>query len=584
MKLLRRVAALVACLASAPAFAACQFGRVAEFPVTMEGLRPEIDVKINGQPARLLVDTGAFFSSMTPASARRVGLGHASLPEGFTLSGVNGVVDATAGVAKTLTLAGVDLPNHEFIVAGGDIGGGADGLFGQEFLHAFDIEIDLAAGVMRFWRPRGCGASRSLAYWATDVVYSQIPMESVAGNGFHAVGNVKVNGHTLRATFDTGAATSALTLAGARRAGIDLKGVGVERSGVTSGLGRRLIRTWAAPVDSFEIGGIKVLRTKLEVAAMDINTDMLIGDDFFLSTRVLISNSQNRIYFTYNGGRMFNMDAAREASARKIVAGTVSETAMPTDSAGFDRRGNGLLARGDVDHALADYDKAVALDPKNARALLDRARARQEKKQPFLAMADLDAALKLTPNDPAILARRAAYRLQGHDEAGAKADIDLASKTAAPQDPIRRGLAGLYLEAREYHAAVAELNQWVPLNQGDAYRFAALNERCWARALGNFELDQALVDCTQAVRQSKGDAAILDSRGLVRLRLGQYEAAIADYDAALAKRADIAWSTYCRGLARLKLGRKGEGQADLDAASKIEPGIADRAAKVGLAP
>ena len=428
----RRAAALAACLVAAPALAVCKFSRVAEFSVTMEGLRPEIDVTINGKPARLLVDTGAFYSFMSPAAAKRLGLTPGSLPAGFSVSGVNGEVNATLGTANTLTIAGVELRKREFIVGGGEIGGGADGLFGQEFLHAFDIELDLAAGVMRFWRPQGCG-KRALAYWAADVVLSMIPIEDVARNGFHVIGDVKVNGRTLRATFDTGASNTALTVGGARKAGISLKGPGVERSSFSTGIGRRLNRSWVAPVDSFEIGGIKVLRTKLEVAQMDLDTDMLIGDDFFLSTRVLIANSQNRIYFTYNGGRLFNMDAAREGQVPKTGAGTVAAIDTPTDSAGFDRRGNALLARGDVDRALADFDKAVALDPKNARALLDRARARQAKKQPFLAMADLDAALKLTPNDPAILARRAAYKLEGHDEAGPRP-----ISTSRPRPPRRR--------------------------------------------------------------------------------------------------------------------------------------------------
>jgi len=39
---------------------------------------------------------------------------------------------------------------------------------------------------------------------------------------------------------------------------------------------------------------------------------MLIGADFFLSHRVYVASSQNRLYFTYNGGPVFDLSPARE--------------------------------------------------------------------------------------------------------------------------------------------------------------------------------------------------------------------------------------------------------------------------------
>jgi hypothetical protein len=35
--------------------------------------------------------------------------------------------------------------------------------------------------------------------------------------------------------------------------------------------------------------------------------DMLLGADFFLSHHILISNSQHKLYFTYNGGPVFDL-------------------------------------------------------------------------------------------------------------------------------------------------------------------------------------------------------------------------------------------------------------------------------------
>ena len=60
----------------------------------------------------------------------------------------------------------------------------------------------------------------------------------------------------------------------------------------------------------------------------------------------------------------------------------------------------------------------------------------------------------------------------------------------------------------------------------------ALHGRCRLRALQGEELAKGLTDCNAAYRLSDksnpATAAILESRGLVRLRLGDYDKAIAD--------------------------------------------------------
>jgi hypothetical protein len=40
-----------------------------------------------------------------------------------------------------------------------------------------------------------------------------------------------------------------------------------------------------------------------------LDVDMLIGADFFLSHRIYVANSQRKLYFTYNGGPVFNLTA-----------------------------------------------------------------------------------------------------------------------------------------------------------------------------------------------------------------------------------------------------------------------------------
>ena len=99
----------------------------------------------------------------------------------------------------------------------------------------------------------------------------------------------------------------------------------------------------------------------------------------------------------------------------------------------------------------------------------------------------------------------------------------------------------------------------------------------WATA----NLDQALADCNAAVRASANSAS-LDSRGLVYLRMGQLDKAIADYDDALKRQPRAPGPMYDRGLARVKQGKAAEGQAEMQAALALDPSLAQRAQRYGL--
>jgi len=70
----------------------------------------------------------------------------------------------------------------------------------------------------------------------------------------------------------------------------------------------------------------------------------------------------------------------------------------------------------------------------------------------------------------------------------------------------------------------------------------------------------------------------------VRLRRGEFAPALADYEAALRLRPQMASARFGRGLTQLRLGRQAEGQADLQAAQAAEPAIAADFAKYGLTP
>ncbi len=584
------VLAAFACwaLAGGSAFADCKLSRVAELPVTMRGHEPLITVKINGKDARFIVDTGAFWNSMTPGSAAKYGLSLGPAPFGLIMKGVGGsTMNISLGTAQDMTFADVALHHVQFIVMDKGFGGEA-GLIGENFLKQFDVEYDFANGVIRLFKPEGCGQT-DLAYWVgPSQAYGVARMDRPDPGEPTIMSTALINDQRIRVALDTGAYNSTLSLAAAARAGVHPTDPGVVASGYGQGVTQRsYTRAWLAPFSSFKFGDEEIKTFKLSIEDMQLDFDMLLGADFFLAHRVFVSNSQHKVYFSYNGGPVFTMKLAAGPTPAEPVAPAVEATGSPEtalDAEGYGRRAAAFAARHDYDHAVADLTSAIALKPADARYYYERALVHRANLQPRMVMDDLDQAIKLKPDYvAALLARASAWEFR-KNTAAAKADLDAADKAAVADSDARLAIARAYAHAGLEPEAITQLDQWIAAHPKDDDLAMALNDRCFLRAQRNEALDQALTDCNAALRLLAGNPAILDSRGLVRLRLGDYDKAIADYNNALKLSPRQAWSLYGRGLAELKKGMKAEGDADIAAAKASSTTIADEAAKRGLTP
>lgn len=558
---------------ASPAAAACVFKKVAELPVTMSGLRPLVPVKINGVQSRFLADSGAFMSTITWKAATDAGVRGRGTLKG--VQGVSGEAAVDVGVANSFELAGIPFGSVTLLIGADVIGGDAAGLLGQNFLGQLDVEYDLANGVIRLFKADGCDDA-FLAYWATDKRAGMLPMAARSRRKPDIIVTAAVNGEPIRALLDTGASVSMLRLSAASRAGIKTSSEGVHSTDALLGISGRSVQTWLAPVASFAFGDEEVRNTRLRISDVNLeDADMIIGADFFLSHRVFVSNSQRRLYFTYNGGPVFRLDGGPPTLS------AAGET--PTDASGYARRGAAFAARRDYDSALADYAKAIALEPQASAHHAGRALVYLTLQKRDLAMKDLDEAIRLAPDDDGLHMQRARLRLAGKDPAGAQADVDATLGRLGPDELRLRELAVMFRDAGYFREAVGYYDRWIATHADHKLLDEFMNARCWARGLWGQELDQALRDCDAALRRRPHDAEYLDSRGLVRLRLGQLDAAIADYDDALRSSPQAAWTRYARGLARRRKGLVAEGDADMAAALKLAPDVAAFAKRYGLA-
>jgi tetratricopeptide (TPR) repeat protein/predicted aspartyl protease len=628
-------------LAAVPVFAladSCKVGRIAELPVTMNGLRPMVTAKINGVDAQFLADSGAFFSLISPASAEEYQL--TSSPTNVVIRGIGGSSMARVTTVKEFTLAGVPIHNVQFAVGGGQIVG-AVGLIGQNVFMLGDVEYDLSHGAIRLFKVEGCKGV--LAYWMKEGdAYSVMDIAKPTSSSPHTTGIAYLNGTKLKVMFDTGADLSLLSLRAAAHAGVTPDSPGVVKAGISGGLGRRAADTWLAPFDSFKIGDEQIQHTKLRFGDLSFpDTDMLIGADFFLSHRVFVASSQRKLYFTYNGGAVFNLttgplpgrpgpggNAASRGAAPAVAAAVASTqdapvapsdpsagalagagalaaepesaaqparaqpavpTEEPTDAAGFSRRGAAYAARRDFEHAIADLTRACELAPTVPEYFYQRGEARLGTRQPGLAFSDFDQAISLKPDYVPALLARANLRLALPDPKGEAAgdaivDLDKVSSIVAKEADVRLALGNLYARADALDKAITQYGVWLDEHEKEVRTPDVLASRCRARAMLGQSVDKALADCNRAVRERPQAVAYLDSRGLAYLRLGDYDKALKDFDAVLAAQPRNPWSLYGRGVAKVRKGMAAEGEADIAASKLVNPRVAEEAAKHGLIP
>jgi tetratricopeptide (TPR) repeat protein len=581
--------------------AACKLGKMAELPITMSGSKPQLTAKINGEDAQFVADSGASFSMISAASAAQYKLRLTAAPFGLYVTGLGGNVTPSIATVKVFTIAGVPIKNVEFLVGGSEVGGLASvGVLGQNFFRIGDTEYDLANGVIRLMHPDDCRHT-NLAYWVKGTQdFSVMGIDGTTVMSPHTIGTAYVNGARIRVMFDTGSGASVLSLKAAERAGVIPDSPGVLQAGYTRGIGRATVKTYIGPFASFNIGDEEIRNTRLRFGEIGVESaDMLLGMDFFLSHRIYVARSQNKLFFTYNGGPVFNL-ATLPAPKPAAVAGAEAAPAAapppeakkdgyePADAAGYSRRGTALSARRDFEHAIADLTRACELDQTNAEYFYQRGIAYGENKQTDLAVADIDRAIELNPDHIAAHAVRAQLRFARKDKAGAIADLGAADRAAPKEADIRLFLARIYESLDLLPESAAQFDLWIPAHMDDAKMPVALNGRCWVRAMQGQDLSKALSDCNDALsRAAKGTpiyARILSNRGLVRLRLGDYDKSIGDYDASLKASPRDVGSYYGRGIAKLREKKTTEGNADIAEALKLRPTIADEFARRGLVP
>ncbi|MFJ1914108.1 tetratricopeptide repeat protein [Streptomyces sp. NPDC088147] len=311
-------------------------------------------------------------------------------------------------------------------------------------------------------------------------------------------------------------------------------------------------------------------------------------------------------------------EAAREWGRRLVTAlddakeGVRVALGLLLDRPGLDTRGRAaahtvrgreLREAGGYTQALAEYDRALALDPDEPSAYYGRGYTHQLDGRLDVALVDLRRADELAPDTVWILEEYGeTLRLAGQGEEAVElldrvlvldptnayalacrgaAHHGLGRHTAALADfgrsleldaeylwaLVRR--ARLLRDMGEPDRSFADLDRavelapdsvWVASERGEAYRITGRNE-------------DAERELTRALGIDADHASALAGRGYVRHRLGRHAEARADLDRAIELDAEYAWALGHRAGLRQELDDPSGALADLDRAVDADPDL-----------
>ena len=337
----------------------CTYVEVADMPLKYvgQGLAPAVDGVIDGAPAVMLVDTGAFDTQLTMNAVAKRDL--VAYMTGRYAEGIGGTTRLYAARAGEFAIGPVKASRKRielYVIGETTFTPAFDALVGAPFLLQADLEFDLRAKHMKFFRPQHCDKHSALNYWPEETVV--LPFESSRSTSPNPHFTVVVNGKEMDALIDSGAHRSFMTLDAAKRLGIDVGSPSVTRLGDTGGVGSDRAPHWTAPVKTVQIGGETVKDAELGIVDVrgQLDADLYLGQDFLRAHRVLFAMSQSKVYIAYLGGDVF-------------TRGTGLEPWMQQEADGGNADAQFALA------SMYNSGRGVARDPKLAQAWLEKAAA-----------------------------------------------------------------------------------------------------------------------------------------------------------------------------------------------------------------
>ncbi len=199
----------------------------------------------------------------------------------------------------------------------------------------------------------------------------------------------------------------------------------------------------------------------------------------------------------------------------------------------YNNRGNIYNDKGEHDLAIADFDKAIEINPKSALAYNGRGISNTNMGNYDKAIVNFDEAIRLDPRE---------------------------------ENPYNNRCLTWYSKG-DFDRAIHDCDEAIRINS--QFAMAYRNRGVAYDAKG--DRDRAIADFDQAIRINPKYSDAYSHRGFAYETKGDYRRAIADYDEVIRLAPKYAWARIARGRSYLKTGDTELAAADFDEAVRLNP-------------
>jgi predicted aspartyl protease len=440
---------------------------------TLSGDADIVPVVIGGKPRSFLLDTGGYLSQISRPLAKELNLSVQQQRQ--ELYDAVGNISRDAVRVPEFSL-GENSERDVALMVSPSLGNsdtkGVDGILAPDRLAKNDAELDFSTDTLNLFSPDHCPGH--VVYWSAPAVavvpitlgqfrfsrdgresnvLQEVPIARPTEDpsnpqGFHIIVPVTLDGQQIKALLDTGANGTALRKDIAeQRFGLVMGEPGTPVNGDLNG--QVSLKTYSHLFKSLSFGDVTVAnprltiipnavgrnadRTPLVADRAKTERDLINGPELTIGMDVL---RRLRLYIAFQEGKMYVSPSSAPPEgvgtrpySKEFLAGMLERldtlvAASPNDAGNLnDRCFWRGIAKTDLDGALADCDKSLALEPGTAAVLDSRAFVLfQQGKYPE-ALAGYNAALAADSKQAPSLMMRGLTKGKLGDSAGETADI-----------------------------------------------------------------------------------------------------------------------------------------------------------------
>ena len=291
----------------------CKLDITADLPIQEIGNKLFVQAYINHSIGTFVFDTGAVQSLVTQAGANRLGLRLIS-KNGRTYSGIGGDRKASIYRADYMQFGRVHAAAWDFSVTdiGQKPGSGIDGLIGADILRGYDVDLDLPASRIRlFYAEHDC--SHPSAFLGAPLF--EVPLQRVVET--HFLGRqslqltytpnspmiaVAIDGKTLKAIVDTGAASNVMFRQGFEALGITREDVLSHRGADVHGIGTGAVPASGRRFDTADIGDLEIRNAEFSLVDQEgpvSGPELILGLPLINRVHMWISHSSHTLIMQY---------------------------------------------------------------------------------------------------------------------------------------------------------------------------------------------------------------------------------------------------------------------------------------------